>query len=108
MCILITRQNDWRAKYKMYEIKEQIDSEDGIRTLVFGDLIESTYGVDCLICGKFIPCSMTEFHAKICNECKQAVLWAKEKMRKKDKKRTKINQLPGQLDVFDITNKQTK
>lgn len=64
----------------MYDIKEDIDNGDGTRTLVLGDLIEPTYGVDCLVCGKFIPCGPFKKPLQICDECKQAVAWAKEKM----------------------------
>lgn len=59
----------------------EIDNGDGTRTLVLGDRVETVCGTSCLVCGEFIPCSMFEFGIKICDECKQAVLWAKEKMK---------------------------
>ena len=68
----------------MYEIKEEIDNGDGTRTIRLGDWIEPEYGLDCLICGKFVPCHRFELGVKICDECKQAVAWAKEKMKEKE------------------------
>lgn len=63
----------------MYQINEQIDNGNGIGTLVLGDLTtKPAWGVNCLICGEFIP---FEMHPRICGECKQAVLWAKKKMK---------------------------
>ena len=58
----------------MYEI----NNENGTRTLVVDDRIKSVWGVDCMICGKFMPYDM---RPRICSECKQAVLWAKKKMK---------------------------
>lgn len=56
----------------------EIDNEDGHITLVVDDHIKSAWGVECMICGKFMPYEMSP---RICGECKQSVLWAKKKMK---------------------------
>ncbi len=37
----------------------------------------------CLICGKEVNVSMWQGGPVICSECKQAIAWAKEKMKEK-------------------------
>lgn len=71
----------------MYEIKKEIDKEDGTRTLVLGDYIEPTHCVSCLICGKSIIDNF-HFDVEICDECKQAVAWVKDKMMRKNKNKS--------------------
>lgn len=69
----------------MREIKEIIDNGDGTQTMILGDWIEPEYGVPCLICGNTIKmCGRYDHQYKICDECKQAIAWAKEKMKEKD------------------------
>lgn len=54
--------------------------------------VEWEIGTACLICGNTVPCSRMEQEAmryghsvlKVCDECKKAIEWAKEKM--KDRK----------------------
>lgn len=91
----------------------EIDNGDGTITLDCCSYIEPACATSCLICGKSIT---GHFHLGIgiCDECKQAVAWAKEKMMRKNKnksrKRAKIEQLPGQVDMFTsiIKNKEIK
>lgn len=64
----------------MYEIKKEIDNGDGTGTLVLGDYIEPACATSCLICGKTII-GYFHFGVEICGECRQAVLWAKKKMK---------------------------
>ena len=91
----------------------EIDNGDGTRTLDCSGYIEPAYATSCLICGKSII-GRFHFGTEICDECKQAMAWAKEKMMRKNKnksrKRAKIEQLPGQVDMFTsiIKNKEIK
>jgi hypothetical protein len=39
------------------------------------------FGTPCLVCGKDVAVSMWQSGSAICDECKQAIAWAKEKMK---------------------------
>ena len=66
----------------MYEIKKEIDNGDGTGTLVLGDFINMEYGISCLLCNETIPYLSSP--QQICDECKKALAWVKEKMKEKD------------------------
>lgn len=50
-----------------------------------GDTIAMPMSITtCLICGKKTPVSMWQCGPAVCDECKQAVAWVKEKMKEKE------------------------
>lgn len=67
----------------MREIKEIINHEDGTATMILGDWIEPEYATPCLICGNTVTFYGHDPRPKVCNECKQAIAWAKEQMKEK-------------------------
>ena len=62
-----------------------MDKESIVYNWQNGDTIEIPMLVaSCLICGKDVTVSMWEGGPKICDECKQAIAWVKEKMKEKE------------------------
>lgn len=70
--------------YKIHKIKEEINNRDGTATITLSDFMEPMFYTDCLICGKSVPCNLYSSGVQICDECKQAMAWVKEKMNEKD------------------------
>jgi hypothetical protein len=46
-----------------------------------GTLAPVEYCTSCLVCGESIPVSMWENHVKICEDCKKAIKFIKEKFK---------------------------
>lgn len=44
-----------------------------------GTLAPFEYCTSCLVCGESIPVSMYENHVKICEDCKKAIMFIKER-----------------------------
>ena len=68
----------------MCVIKEIIDNGDGTKTAVLKECTEPVTYKSCMICGNSIP-NIECQSPYICDECRQAVIWIKDKMWKECK-----------------------
>lgn len=65
-------------------INEAYNPNMGVNEVVSVPYDVYTLYTKCLVCGKEVAMSMWESGSKICDECKQAIVWAKEKMKEKE------------------------
>ena len=70
----------------MCVIKEIIDNGNGTETAILKGYVEPENYSPCLICGNPISIPSVEWQSPhICNECKQAMAWVKDKMKEECK-----------------------